>query len=267
MSNDIEGRESAEHVCAETSASGAPRPIAIVTGGSRGIGRSVVMKLASLGFAVHFTYVKSEERAAQLAQDVQSARGYAKPTRVDSRDLQACTAFVEQVISEEGRLDVLVNNAAVTTDRLLPMMSERDWTSVLETSLNGLFGTTRPASKQMIRQRAGRIINVTSVSGIIGMPGQTNYSTAKAGIIGFTRSLSKELASWGIPVNAVAPGYTDTDMLGQQSEEQRAQALARIPMRRLGTPEEVAVLVGFLARDAPNYMTGQTIVVDGGFTG
>jgi 3-oxoacyl-[acyl-carrier protein] reductase len=240
-------------------------PVAIVTGGSRGIGRSIVTKLASLGFAVHFTYVSNEERSFQVAHEIEASGGQAKPVRVDSRDRHACASFVEETIAERGRLDVLVNNAAITHDRLLPMMSDDDWSSVLETSLNGLFGTTRPASKQMIRQRSGRIVNVTSVSGLIGIPGQTNYSTAKAGIIGFTRSLSKELAGWGIPVNAVAPGYTDTDMLGQQTAEQRAQALARIPMKRLGAPDEVAVLVGFLAREAPTYMTGQTIVIDGGF--
>jgi len=241
--------------------------VAIVTGGSRGIGRAVVLRLSELGFAVHFTYVSNEARATEVAREVLARGGRAKATRVDSRDVQASTAFVEETISEAGRLDVLVNNAAITHDRLLPMMSEADWSSVLETSLNGLFGASRPSAKQMIRQRAGRIVNITSVSGLIGIPGQTNYCTAKAGIIGFTRSLSKELAAWGIPVNAVAPGYTDTDMLKHQSEEQRAQALARIPMRRLGTAEEIAVLVGFLAHEAPVYMTGQTMVVDGGFIG
>ncbi|MFT3925799.1 MAG: 3-oxoacyl-ACP reductase FabG [Myxococcales bacterium] len=241
--------------------------VAIVTGGSRGIGRAVVMRLSELGFSVHFTYVNSEEKAAEVAQEVMARGGRARATRVDSRDARACTAFVEDTVKDTGRLDVLVNNAAITQDKLLPMMSESDWSSVLETSLYGLFGTTRPSTKQMIRQRTGRIVNITSVSGLIGIPGQTNYSTAKAGIIGFTRSLSKELAAWGIPVNAVAPGFTDTDMLKYQSEEQRAQTLTRIPMRRLGTSEEVATLVGFLAHEAPLYMTGQTIVVDGGFSG
>ncbi len=186
---------------------------------------------------------------------------------MDARDVRASSAFVQETIAERGQLDLLVNNAAITQDRLLPMMSEQDWFAVLETSLNGLFGTTRVASKQMMKQRAGRIVNVTSVSGIVGIPGQTNYATAKAGIIGFTRSLSKELAGWSIPVNAVAPGYTDTDMLAHQTEEQREKALSCVPMRRLGTAEEIATVVGFLAREAPSYMTGQTLVVDGGFTG
>jgi 3-oxoacyl-[acyl-carrier protein] reductase len=241
--------------------------VAIVTGGSRGIGRAAVTQLVRLGFSVYFTYVSNEGLASELAAEVRTGGGFAKAARVDSRDIQDTGDYVAGVIAETGQLDVLVNNAAITNDRLLPMMSDQDWTSVLDTSLHGLFGASRAAAKQMIRQRAGRIINVTSVSGLIGIPGQTNYSAAKAAIIGFTRSLSKELATWSIPVNGVAPGYTDTDMLAHQTEEQRAAALARIPMRRLGTPEEIAKVVGFLAQDAPTYLTGQTIVVDGGFIG
>src|SRR5690606_5674236 len=175
--------------------------------------------------------------------------------------------FVEQVIGERGRLDVLVNNAAVTADRLLAMMSDDDWTKVVDTSLNGLFGSTRPAARQMMRQKSGRIVNLTSVSGVVGIAGQTNYSAAKAAIIGFTRSLAKELAPAKVAVNAVAPGFVDTDMLAYMSDEQRKAALARVPMRRFGTPQEVADLVGYLSLSAPAFMTGQTLVIDGGMTG
>jgi 3-oxoacyl-[acyl-carrier protein] reductase len=164
-------------------------------------------------------------------------------------------------------LDILVNNAAITADRLLAQMSDQEWSSVLETSLNGLFGATRPTAKQMMRQRSGRIVNLTSVSGVVGIAGQTNYSAAKAAIIGFTRSLSKELAPWQIPVNAVAPGFVETDMLAYMTKEQRTAAVARVPMRRFGTAEEIADLVGYLALEAPVFMTGQTLVIDGGMTG
>ncbi len=175
--------------------------------------------------------------------------------------------MVERTIAERGRLDVLVNNAGITADRLLPMMSHAEWSSVLETSLNGLFGATKPTVKQMMRQRAGRIINLTSVSGLVGIPGQTNYCAAKAAIIGFTRSLSKELASRGICVNAVAPGFIDTDMLATFTPAQRTAAIERVPMRRFGTADEVASLVTYLALVAPQYVTGQVLVIDGGLTG
>jgi 3-oxoacyl-[acyl-carrier protein] reductase len=238
-----------------------------VTGGSRGIGRAVVEHLARAGVAVRFSYVKNEQ-AAQEVVDALSAEGCAvKALQVDARDAAASRALVEGVVAELGRLDVLVNNAGVTADKLLPLMREAEWTEVLATSLNGLFGTSQPTSKQMMRQRAGRIVNITSVSGLIGVAGQTNYSAAKAAIIGFTRSLAKELAPLGIPVNAVAPGFIETDMTGGFSLEQRTAALQRVPMRRFGTAEEVAALVEWLALSAPAYLTGQTLVIDGGFSG
>jgi 3-oxoacyl-[acyl-carrier protein] reductase len=241
--------------------------VAIVTGGSRGIGKAIVEHLANAGFEVRFTYVHNAEAARAVVSDLESKGQRAYASCVDSRDLKAVGAFVADTIEERGGLSVLVNNAAITADRLLPMMSEEDWSSVLETSLNGLFGASKVASKQMMRQRAGRIVNITSVSGLIGMPGQTNYSAAKAAIIGFTRSLAKELAAFGVPVNAIAPGYIETDMLAHQTDEQRALALSRVPMRRLGTADEIAVMVRFLATEAPTYLTGQTVVIDGGFTG
>jgi 3-oxoacyl-[acyl-carrier protein] reductase len=243
------------------------RPVAVVTGGSRGIGKAIVQHLAAAGLDVRFTFVSSAEAATALSTELGVAGHSAAGSRVDSRDTGATTAFVEQVIAERGRVDVLVNNAAIVSDRLLAMMTEDEWSSVLDTSLNGLFGATRPAAKQMMRQRSGRIINLTSVSGVVGIAGQTNYSAAKAAIIGFTRSLAKELAPAKVPVNAVAPGFVDTDMLSYMTDEQRKASIAHVPMRRFGTAQEIAELVGYLALRAPTFMTGQTLVIDGGMTG
>jgi len=240
--------------------------VALVTGGSRGIGRAIVEDLVQRGFEVHFTYVKDEAAATSLVEKAKSFGGVAVATRVDARDVSACTAMVERLIADRRRLDVLVNNAGIIADRLLAMMTVDDWQGVLGTSLNGLFGMTQPAAKQMMQQHRGRIINLTSVSGVIGIPGQTAYSAAKSAIIGFTRSLSKELARYGACVNAVAPGFIDTDMLSALSPKQRAASIERVPMRRFGTSEEVAGLVGYLATDAPQYLTGQVLVVDGGLT-
>lgn len=243
------------------------RPVAIVTGGSRGIGKAIVEQLARAGMEVHFTYFQSEAPATALGVALAAEGAVVRAAHVDARDRAASGEWTARVIRERGRLDVLVNNAAVTGDRALPLMSEADWSKVLDTSLNGLFGTCKAAAVQMMRARAGRIVNLTSVSGLVGIPGQTNYSAAKAAIIGFTRSLAKELAVWNVPVNAVAPGFTETDMLAAQTAEQRAAALARVPMRRFATPDEVGRVVRFLALDAPTYLTGHTLVIDGGLTG
>ena len=242
------------------------QPLAIVTGGSRGIGRAIVERLARAGLDVRFTFLNNERAAASVVDELTAEGCAVQSSRVDARDASASTAFVEQSIAERGRLDVLVNNAGITADRLLPIMTESDWSSVLDTSLNGLFGATKPAAKQMMRQRSGRIVNITSVSGVVGIAGQANYCAAKSAIIGFTRSVAKELARWDVCANAVAPGFVDTEMLATFGPEQRATAMASVPMRRFATAAEVADVVGYLAIDSPPYLTGQTIVIDGGLT-
>jgi len=241
-------------------------PVAIVTGGSRGIGRAVVERLARAGLEVRFTFLSNEAAATAVVEKLVAEGRQVRAARVDARDAAASRALVEGAIAERGRVDVLVNNAGITSDRLLPMMSQAEWSGVLETSLNGLFGATQPAAKQMMRQRAGRIVNITSVSGVIGIPGQTNYCAAKSAIIGFTRALAKELAGFGVPVNAVAPGYVETDMIAGFTPAQRAAAMERVPMRRFAAADEVAGLVAYVALEAPSYLTGQTLVVDGGMT-
>jgi 3-oxoacyl-[acyl-carrier protein] reductase len=240
--------------------------VAIVTGGSRGIGRAIVERLARAGVDVTFTFVANEAAARELQSSLEACGLRVRGVRVDARDAAACMAMARSVIAERGRIDVLVNNAAVVADRLLALMAEDDWNRVLDTSLRGLFGTTQPCAKQMMRQRSGRIVNLTSVSGLVGIAGQTNYSAAKAGIIGFTRSLAKELAPFGVCTNAVAPGFVDTDMLSGFSPEQRKEAMARVPMRRFADAQEVAELVAYLALQAPAYLTGQTLVIDGGLS-
>ncbi len=240
------------------------RCIAIVTGGSRGIGKAIVERLAGAGVEVHFTYMSNEQAADAVVEQLRAAGRTARAYRVDARDAAASRALVERIIAEQGRVDILVNNAGVTADRLLPMMTDGDWSSVLDTSLNGLFGTAKPAATQMMRQRSGRIVNVSSVSGLVGIPGQTNYCAAKAAIIGFTRALAKELAAWGVSVNAVAPGFIETEMIAHFTPAQRKAAVDRIPMRRFGTADEVGEVVRYLALESPRYLTGQTLVVDGG---
>jgi 3-oxoacyl-[acyl-carrier protein] reductase len=241
--------------------------LAIVTGGSRGIGKAIVERLCRARVEVCFTFLNNEGAANKLVEALQAEGCSVRAARADSRDMGALSALVDGVLAEHGRLDLLVNNAGMTADRLLAMMSDEEWSNVLATSLNGLFGATRPAARQMMRQRSGRIVNLTSVSGLVGMVGQTNYCAAKSAIIGFTRALAKELAPYGVCANAVAPGYVDTDMLAALTAAQRKAAIERVPMRRLGTADEIAGLVAYLALEAPSYLTGQTLVVDGGMTG
>jgi 3-oxoacyl-[acyl-carrier protein] reductase len=237
--------------------------VAIVTGGSRGIGRAIVQVLASAGMEVVFTY---REKAAAAAEVVAANKG-AKITAeaVDGRDAAACSAFVEKVVERTGRIDLLVNNAGVIRDNLLAMLPEEDVRVVLETNVSGTFNMTRAVVPQMIFQRRGKIINISSVSGEKGGRGQSNYAASKGAINAFTRSLAVELASRGITVNAVAPGVIETEMSRAVRERAGDAVQSRILLRRIGRPEDVAYAVWFLGSRYADYITGEILHVDGGF--
>jgi 3-oxoacyl-[acyl-carrier protein] reductase len=238
--------------------------VAIVTGGSRGIGRAVVLALCGQGADCAFTYTSQQEAAEALADEVRASGRRVLPIRLDVRDFDGAKAMIEQVKGEFGRLDILINNAGITRDRSLMAMSRQDWADVIDTDLTGVFNTTRACIITFLKQKSGNVVNVSSVSGIRPMPGQVNYAAAKAGIIGFTRSLAKEVAPYNVRVNAVAPGFIDTDMTSQLGEKFREKALQQIPLGRFGTAVEVAHAVLFLVSDASRYMTGQVLQIDGG---
>jgi 3-oxoacyl-[acyl-carrier protein] reductase len=238
--------------------------VAVVTGGSRGIGRAVVLALCRQGADCAFTYTSQQGAAEALAAEVRALGRRALPIRLDVRDLEGAKAMVEQVKSEFGRLDILVNNAGITRDRSLMGMSREDWGDVIDTDLTGVFNTTRACIITFLKQKSGSVVNVSSVSGIRPMAGQVNYAAAKAGIIGFTKSLAKEVAPYNIRVNAVAPGFIDTDMTSQLGDTFREKAVRQIPLGRFGAAEEVAQSVLFLLSDASGYITGQVLQIDGG---
>ncbi len=238
--------------------------VALVTGASRGIGRAIALKLAAEGAAVVINYHGSMEKAKEVKAEIESDGGIAEIMQCNVADYQATEAMIRKVTDDFGRLDILVNNAGITRDGLLMKMSEEDYDTVLDTNLKGPFHCIRFAARQMLRQRGGRIINLSSVSGILGNAGQANYSASKAGVIGLTKSAARELASRGITVNAVAPGFIETEMTAVLPEKVRESAVAQIPMGAFGTAEDVAEAVAFLASDSARYITGQTIHVDGG---
>lgn len=238
--------------------------IALVTGASRGIGRGIAKKLASLGAIVLVNYNGSEEKARAVAAEIVKGGGQAQCVGCDVSDFAACGSMIEEIIKEYGRVDILVNNAGVTRDNLIMRMSEEDYDRVLDTNLKGAFNTIRHLSKHFLKQRSGKIVNISSVSGVLGNAGQANYSASKAGLIGLTKSVARELASRGVCVNAVAPGFIDTDMTQALSEKAREAGVAAVPMGKMGSVEDIAETVAFLAGDRSNYITGQVICVDGG---
>ncbi|MHB1049648.1 MAG: 3-oxoacyl-[acyl-carrier-protein] reductase [Bacteroidota bacterium] len=238
--------------------------IALVTGGSRGIGRSIVLQLVESGATVAFTYRSRKDEADTLVAEIQSKGGKAVAFQSDAANTAQSNDVVQAVIKEFGRLDILVNNAGVTKDGLLMRMSEQDWDDVIATNLKSVFNFTKAACRQMMSQQAGKIINISSVVGLTGNAGQSNYVASKAGVVGFTKSMAKELASRNIQVNAIAPGFIETEMTEKLNEKQKEGILGIIPMKRMAKPEEVAKVVCFLASEDAGYITGQTLCVDGG---
>ncbi|MBN2140479.1 MAG: 3-oxoacyl-[acyl-carrier-protein] reductase [Desulfovibrionaceae bacterium] len=237
---------------------------ALVTGGSRGIGRAVCRALARDGFLVLLTYVSRPEQAEEVCREIAAAGGRARAFRLDSADRGAVAAFFKDQIKDQVQLEVLVNNAGVTRDGLIMRMKDEDWDLVLRVNLGGAFACLREAARIMAKQRRGRIINISSVVGQMGNAGQANYVSAKAGLIGLTKSAARELAARGVTVNAVAPGFIQTDMTAALPEKIRDQMLETIPLGRPGTPEDVAEAVCFLAGDRAGYITGQVLAVNGG---
>lgn len=237
---------------------------AIVTGGSRGIGKAIALKLAALGADVAVNYNSNEKLANEVVKEITDIGRKAIAVKANVSDLNEAQEMISQVNSEFGGIDILINNAGVTKDGLLLKMKEEDWDQVISTNLKSVFNCTKAISRLMIKQKKGRIINISSIVGIIGNVGQANYSASKAGMIGFSKTTARELGSRGITVNVIAPGYIQTDMTDQMNESVKEQLLNQIPTKKLGNPEDIANLAGFLASDEASYITGQVINVDGG---
>ena len=237
---------------------------AVVTGAGRGIGRAIALALGAQGAHVIVNYNGSEEAALETVCAITEKGGSAETMKFNVADYKETSEAIAEIIQKHGKLDILVNNAGITKDGLMMRMSEEDFDAVIGTNLKGAFSTCKAVSRQMIKQRSGRVINISSVSGVLGNAGQANYASAKAGLIGLTKSMARELALRGVTVNAVAPGFIETDMTKVLSEQVKEAAVKQIPMGNFGKPEDVAELVLFLASDKAKYITGQVICVDGG---
>ncbi|MFN8413017.1 MAG: 3-oxoacyl-[acyl-carrier-protein] reductase [Anaerolineales bacterium] len=238
--------------------------VALVTGGSRGIGRAIALEFAARGAAVVVNYNKSPESAEEIVKKVQEAGRKAAAFQADVSDFKQAEALVKFTVDTFGDLSILVNNAGITRDQLIMMMPEADWDAVINTNLKSTFNCSKAAVKHMMRKRTGRIINIASVAGQMGNPGQTNYSASKGGQIAFTKALAREVAARNITVNGIAPGFVDTEILDAMTPETLEAALKMVPLARKGKPEEIAFAASFLASDEAAYITGQILGVDGG---
>jgi 3-oxoacyl-[acyl-carrier protein] reductase len=240
--------------------------VAVVTGASRGIGRKIAQELSNRGAAVVVNYFSSPDEAQKLVAEIESTGGKAEAFQADVSDFEQAKQLIKFAIDTFGNLDILVNNAGITRDKLIMMMTEEDWDIVQDTNLKSTFNCSKSAVRHMMRKRYGRIINITSVAGLMGNPGQTNYSASKAGQIGFTKALAREVAVRNITVNAIAAGYIETDIWAGVPEDAREAILSLIPMGRKGETQYIADAVAFLASDQASYITGQVIGIDGGMT-
>ena len=238
--------------------------VALVTGASRGIGRAVAIRLAKSGAKIAVNYAGNQAAAEEVKQIIEQNGGEAILVQADISNAESVDAMVAAVMEAFGRIDILVNNAGITRDTLLMRMKEADWNAVIQTNLTGVFYVTKAVSKIMMKQRYGKIVNMSSVVGLMGNAGQANYAAAKAGVIGFTKSMAKELAARNITVNAIAPGFIATDMTAVLSDKVKEDLVTKIPMGRLGEADDIASAVLFLVSDSANYITGQTLNVDGG---